>query len=166
MSADQEPGPTLGKVTLVIGSGSVKCAASLGIQRALLRAGIGLERVVGCSGGAIYAALMAAGHTPETSAQMTARMWTREITQGRNRRAMLQAFAPRWMRFKAERFGLRDDRLLLTRLKEAFGNARIEALQVLELDAVLDLDRVRQRAGAERNDADAGAQIGAWRRRG
>jgi NTE family protein len=119
-----------GKVALVIGSGSVKCAASIGIQKALARAGIGLDMVVGCSGGAIYAALMAAGHPPDVSAQMTQRMWTREITQGRNRRALLQALAPRWMRFKAEQFGLRDDRVLLARLKEAFGDSRIEQTRI------------------------------------
>jgi NTE family protein len=117
-------------VALVIGSGSVKCAAAIGIQKALARAGIGLDMVVGCSGGAIYAALMAAGHPPAVSAEMTQRMWTREISQARNRRALLQALAPRWMRFKAEQFGLRDDRLLMARLKEAYGDARIEDMQI------------------------------------
>ena len=40
-------------VTLVIGSGSVKCAAAIGVVKALSDAGIGIERVVGCSGGAL-----------------------------------------------------------------------------------------------------------------
>jgi NTE family protein len=121
---------SVGRVSLVIGSGSVKCAASLGIQKALLRAGIGVDMAVGCSGGAIYASLIAAGHPPEVSAEMTRRLWTREISQGRNRRALLQALAPRWMRFRAEQFGLRDDSLLLARLKEAFGTTRIEEMQI------------------------------------
>lgn len=118
------------KVALVIGSGSVKCAAAIGIQKALIRAGIGLDMVVGCSGGAIYAALMAAGHPPAVSAEMTQQMWTREISQGRNRWALLQALAPRWLRFKAEHFGLRDDRLLMTRLREAYGASRIEDMKI------------------------------------
>ena len=128
--ADAATSQPRGRVALVIGSGSVKCAAAIGIQKALAKAGIGLDRVVGCSGGAIYAALMAAGHAPAVSAEMTQRLWTREISQGRNRRAMLQALAPRWMRFKAEQFGLRDDRLLMSRLNEAFGAARIEDMQI------------------------------------
>ncbi|NLD55945.1 MAG: hypothetical protein GX652_14940 [Burkholderiaceae bacterium] len=118
------------RVALVIGSGSVKCAAAIGIQRALARAGIGLDMVVGCSGGAIYASLMAAGHPPEESAEITQRLWTREITQRRNRRALLQALAPRWMKFRVEQFGLRDDRILMTRLEEAFGAARIEDMAI------------------------------------
>lgn len=118
------------RVALVIGSGSVKCAAAIGIQKALARAGIGLDMVVGCSGGAIYAALMAAGHPPEVSAQMTQRMWTREVSQRRNRLAMLKAIAPRWLGFKAEHFGMRDDRLLLARLTEGFGAARIEDMSI------------------------------------
>ena len=118
------------RVALVIGSGSVKCAAAIGIQKALARAGIGLDMVVGCSGGAIYAALMAAGHPPEVSAEMTQRMWTRELSQRRNRLAMLRALAPRLLGFKAEHFGIRDDRLLLTRLKEGFGAAQIEDMAI------------------------------------
>jgi NTE family protein len=118
------------RVALVIGSGSVKCAAAIGIQKALIRAGIGLDMVVGCSGGAIYAALMAAGHPPAVSAEMTQQMWTREISQGRNRRALLQALAPRWLKFKAEHFGLRDDRLLMARLREAYGASQIEDMKI------------------------------------
>ena len=49
------------RVALVIGSGSVKCAAALGLMRVLEREGIGVDLVVGCSGGAIYAALIALG---------------------------------------------------------------------------------------------------------
>ena len=47
------------RVALVIGAGSVKCAAALGLWRALERHGIELDMVVGCSGGSLYAAVMA-----------------------------------------------------------------------------------------------------------
>jgi NTE family protein len=40
---------------LVIGSGSVKCAAALGLWKVLERNGIKLDMIVGCSGGSIYA---------------------------------------------------------------------------------------------------------------
>ena len=46
-------------VTLVIGSGSVKCAAAIGVVKVLAEAGIRIERVVGCSGGALFAASIA-----------------------------------------------------------------------------------------------------------
>ncbi len=42
------------RVALVIGSGSVKCAAALGLWRALKRDDIDIDLYVGCSGGSIY----------------------------------------------------------------------------------------------------------------
>jgi NTE family protein len=49
------------RIALVIGSGSVKCAAAIGLKRVLEREQIDLDLVVGCSGGAIYASLIALG---------------------------------------------------------------------------------------------------------
>lgn len=117
-------------VSLVIGSGSVKCAAAIGVASVLREAGIRIERVVGCSGGALFATLIAMGHDDATARDMTLRLWTQDITARRNNRALLSALAPKLMGFKASRFGLRDDRLINRRLQEAFGDARIEDLQV------------------------------------
>ena len=50
----------------MIGAGSVKCAAALGLQKALQREGVGLDMVVGCSGGSLYATLIALGYDAET----------------------------------------------------------------------------------------------------
>jgi NTE family protein len=108
------------RVAVVIGSGSVKCAAALGLMRVLQREGIGIDLVVGCSGGSLYAAVIALGFDAETSEEMTRRLWTREVTRKRNRRAVLSVLLPRLFRFD-ERFGLVDDRLILERLQTAFG---------------------------------------------
>ena len=54
----RERRPRLG---LVIGSGSVKCAAALGLWKALQRNQIPVDMVVGCSGGSIYATGIAFG---------------------------------------------------------------------------------------------------------
>ena len=43
------------KKVALIGAGSVKCAATLGVLRVLRQAGIEPDMVVGCSGGALYA---------------------------------------------------------------------------------------------------------------
>ena len=107
-------------VALVIGSGSVKCAAALGLQRALTRAGIEIDLVAGCSGGALYAAQIALGIDTATAIEMTRRMWTHEITAKTNRRSVLSMMLPRVFGFSPE-FGLRDDRLVMQRLNEAFG---------------------------------------------
>lgn len=118
------------RVALVIGSGSVKCAAAIGIQNVLTREGIGLDMVVGCSAGSIYAALMAVGHTGESAAKEVSRLWTREVTSQRNTMAMLRAMAPRLLGFRQDTFGLRDDRLIMERLRQSFGDARIEDLGI------------------------------------
>lgn len=107
-------------VTLVIGSGGVKCAAALGVMRVLERESVGVDMVVGCSGGSLYASAIALGWTAEQASDTTRRLWTRELTSRRNRQALLSILFPRWMKFSA-RFGLVDDRLILARLQEAFG---------------------------------------------
>lgn len=116
------------RIALVIGSGSVKCAAAIGIQSVLKREGFELDMVVGCSAGAIYAAVMAAGHDASVAAEMTKKLWTKEVANKRNTRALLQTVAPRWLRFDKSTFGLRDDRVILQRLGSAFGDIRIEDL--------------------------------------
>ena len=113
------------RIALVIGSGSVKCAAAIGIQTVLKREGFELDMVVGCSAGAMYAAVMAAGHDADVAADMTRRLWTKEVANRRNTRSLLQTVAPRWLRFDKATYGLRDDRMIMQRLQSAFGDTRI-----------------------------------------
>jgi NTE family protein len=107
-------------VALVIGSGGVKCAAALGLQQALRDAGVEIGMVVGCSGGSLYAAVAALGFTLEEATAATFKLWTREVTGQRNPRALLQLLFPRLFGF-GERWGFRQDRLILERLRAAFG---------------------------------------------
>jgi NTE family protein len=113
------------KVTLVIGSGGVRCASALGVVKALADAGIGIERVIGCGSGAIFAALIAFGHPADESAAITRRLWAREL--GVRRRGLLGAVGRRLFAPRAAAFGHRDDRQLPQRLADAFGSKRIEA---------------------------------------
>lgn len=108
------------RVALVIGSGSVKCAAAIGLLNVLQREGIGLDMVVGCSGGSLYAATIALGYDAQTIAEMTSRLWTREVSQRRSFRSVLQVVLPGLFGFN-EKFGLLDDRLVMARLQAAFG---------------------------------------------
>jgi len=52
------------RLSIVIGSGGVLCAASLGLSKALSREGLVPGMAVGCSGGSIYAAVIALGMDP------------------------------------------------------------------------------------------------------
>ncbi len=108
-------------LALVIGSGSVKCAAAIGLLNVLRREKIELGMVVGCSGGSMYAALIALGYDAQTIAEMTRNLWTREVTSKRNLRDLLSILLPGALGF-SEQFGLTEDHLVMKRLAAAFGN--------------------------------------------
>ena len=120
--------PARKRVALVIGAGSVKCAAALGLCKVLAREGIEIDLIVGCSAGAIYGAVIAAGHEPMAAA-IVKRLWTREISSPRDRRALLSVLMPKWFGFNAE-FGLRHDHLIMSRLREAFGDSTFGDLKI------------------------------------
>jgi NTE family protein len=113
--------PARKRVALVIGSGGVKCAAAVGLQEAFADAGIPIDLVVGCSAGSIFAAATALGWSPTRITEVVGRLWTSESAGHTRRFAFLQAAFPRLFGFGAE-FGFRDDRRLLARLRDAFGD--------------------------------------------
>jgi len=123
------PDQTRKRLALVIGAGGVKCAAALGLQQALQEEGIELNLVVGCSGGAIYAAAAALGWSIADTIEIALRLWTAETTSRPRRFALLQAAFPKLFGFSAE-FSFRDDRLLGERLKAAFGEQRFSDTQL------------------------------------
>jgi len=117
------------RIALVIGSGSVKCAAALGLMKVLAREHIDVDMVVGCSGGSIYASLIALGWSVERATEATLRMWTREVTAKRSRRAILQLVLPSIFKFD-ESFGLIDDSLINRRLADGFEDATFAQARV------------------------------------
>jgi NTE family protein len=126
------------RIALVIGSGSVKCAASLGLMKVLERENIAPDLIVGCSGGAIYAALIALGWTIEAATDATIKLWTRQLTEKRNFRALLQLMMPRLFKFD-ETFGLIDDRLLNRQLNEVYGTSTFADTRLPLFIAATDL---------------------------
>ena len=108
------------KVALVIGWGSVKCAAALGLMRVLRREGIEVDLLVGSGGGSIYAGMLALGYDTEEIIDINQRLWTHEVTSKPNRQAILQMLLPRRSKVR-EYFNLLDDSLVNERLHEAFG---------------------------------------------
>lgn len=113
--------------TLVLGSGGVKSIAGLGAMQVLQREGLAPTRVIGCSAGAIFGALLACGLSAEEAIDRATRLWSPEVTGRRRSRAWLQLLLPRLAGFDAH-FAMRDDRLINTRLREAFGSQQIENL--------------------------------------
>lgn len=110
------------RIALVIGSGSVKCAAALGLMKVLEREHIEVDMVVGCSGGAIYASLIALGWPVQRAIDTTLKMWTRDVTAKRNTRAILQLALPSIFKFD-ESFGLIDDHMINRRFQDGFEGA-------------------------------------------
>jgi len=104
----------------VIGWGSVKCAAALGLLRVLKREGIGIDMVIASGGGSIFGALFALGYDVEEIVSMNERLWTHEVTEKTNRLAILQLILPKIFKV-GEYFNLRDDQLMNERLFEALG---------------------------------------------
>ncbi len=111
------------RLSVVIGSGGVLCAASLGLSKALRREGITPAMAVGCSGGSIYAATLALGYDPEEAQRLTLSLFTGDVFEGyaSNLRSALAGDT----RFN-ETSSLIDDTVMLSRLQSAFGEQRFD----------------------------------------
>jgi len=142
------------RIALVIGSGSVKCAAALGLMKVLERENINVDMVVGCSGGSIYASLIALGWSIERATETTLRMWTRELTAKRNKRAFLQLAIP-WIFKFDETFSLIDDGLINRRLKEGFEGATFTQTRIPLYVVATDLYNGEQAVMSEGSIAEA-----------
>ena len=142
--------PPRHRFAIVLGSGGVRSIAALGMVEALAREGLHPDLVVGCSAGAMFGALIAAGHDAEEAVRIATTLWSADVTRKRRWRAIPQMLWPRLGRFDAD-FALRDDRLVMQRLEQAFGDVRIEglhlALRVTTTDAATG-ERVVLRSGS------------------
>lgn len=113
--------PRRKRVAIVIGAGSVQCAAALGMWKVLQRESIDVDLVVGCSGGSLYAAAMALGYDLDVATRLTSDLWTPSITRKRDFRSMLSAFLPKLFKFDGA-FGMVDDRPMMDALQQIFGD--------------------------------------------
>ena len=114
---------------VVLGSGGVRSIAALGMVEVLAREGLMPNLIVGCSAGALFGALIAAGHRAEEAVRIATNLWSADITRQRRWRALPQMLWPQLCRFTAD-FALRDDRRVMQRLEQAFGDLRLEDLRV------------------------------------
>jgi NTE family protein len=123
------PTSTRKRVALVIGAGSVKCAAALGLWKVLEREGIEIDMVVGCSGGSIYAGVMSLGYDVDECERLTRELWTPAVTRRRDNRSMLRAAFPRLFGFDGH-FGMIHGDPLLEALQRPFGGRTFEQATV------------------------------------
>ena len=126
-NAPAHPAPP--RFAIVLGSGGVRSVAALGMVDVLMREGLAPDLVVGCSAGAMFGALIAAGHNALEAVRIATTLWSAELTQKKRWCAIPQMLWPRLGKFTAD-FALRDDRLIMQRLDQAFGDLRIEDLRL------------------------------------
>lgn len=113
-------------ITLVIGSGAIKCSASIGLWQVLIEENIPIDMIVGCSGGSIYGAGIAMGMTLDEVKQASENTWTTELMQDYT--ANLKASKDGTLKFN-ERSGLVNDSVLNERLKNIFKDHTFDDLE-------------------------------------
>jgi NTE family protein len=117
------------RFAIVLGSGGVRSIAALGMVEVLQREGLCPDLIVGCSAGAMFGALIAAGHSADEAVRVATRLWSADVTRKRRWRAVPQMLWPQLTRFDAD-FALRDDSPVMQRLEQAFGDVQIEDLRI------------------------------------
>jgi NTE family protein len=107
-------------VAVVLGSGGIKAAASIGLWKVLERERIEVDMLVGCSGGALYATWFARGLPPEGAQELSTRLFNPRLIAQWDYRSLLRSMLPRLFRFD-ETVGLISDRRLMRSLRLIFG---------------------------------------------
>lgn len=115
------------RISLVIGSGGVKCAAAIGLWQVLQEADIQVDSVVGCSGGSMYGALIANDLSGEQMLEWSSLLWTKDVMQGYTE--SLKASKDGSLRF-TERSGLVDDSFLNNNLQKVYGEWNFSDLKL------------------------------------
>jgi NTE family protein len=113
------------KISMVIGSGGIKCAAAIGMWRMFQKEGLQVGSVIACSGGSLYGTLIANGVDVNYMQDQSTVLWTSDIMQGYT--ANLKASKDGTLRFN-ERSGLVDDAVLNRNLKEVYGELTFDEL--------------------------------------
>lgn len=115
------------RIALVIGSGGIKCAAAAGLWRVLQEEGIAVDSVVGCSGGSMYAALIANHVDVQIMEDWSKTLWTSDIMHGYTEN--LKASKDGSLRFN-ERSGLVDDSVMNKKLQDIYGDLDFSDLKM------------------------------------
>lgn len=131
------PVPRRPRVAVVVGSGGLKCAASIGAIEVLRREGVPIDVVVGCSGGAIFALWLANDARRDDAADVFARALG-GLFDAIDLRSVARALLPKVFGFDPDG-ALLDDRRLNAVIRAHVGDARLEdapvPLRIVATDA-------------------------------
>jgi NTE family protein len=112
-------------VTLVLGTGLIKCAASIGLMQVFEREQIPIREIIASSAGAIFGGAMGLGRPLDEVESFVAKITTfyqNVRLQGRSR---LKILMPRLFGFD-EKFGLADPSNFIGLFKEEFGESTFD----------------------------------------
>jgi NTE family protein len=99
------------RIALVLGSGGIRCIASIGLLKVLHREQIIPDVIVGSSGGSLFGAVFAIGEHPDEIERLVLKMWQKKEFRDIKYFDILKMFFPKLLRFN-ESFGLiRGDRI-------------------------------------------------------
>jgi NTE family protein len=112
-------------LALVFGASGVRSAAALGVAEVLAREGLRPDVIVGSGAGALFGATVAVGMPVEHALRTAAEVWSPTLRRHRHWHAWLQLLAPRLAGIGAN-VALRDTRAIEQRLRDAFGQRRLE----------------------------------------
>jgi NTE family protein len=115
------------RISLVIGSGGIKCAAAIGLWKVLQAEDIQIDSIVGCSGGSLYVTMIAMDQPIEVMQTLSETLWTSDIMQGYTE--SLKASKDGSLRF-TERSGLVDDSVMNAKLQDIYGGHNFESLNI------------------------------------
>lgn len=117
------------RIALVLGSGGIKCLASIGLLKVLHRERIIPDVIVGSSGGSLFGAVYAAGEHPDAIEQQVLKMWQKKEFRDIKYVDILKMFLPKVLRYD-EMFGLvRGDRIEKI-FRNYFGNITFETTKI------------------------------------
>lgn len=89
----------------MLGSGGIKCIASIGLLKVLHRRQLTPDVIVGCSGGSLFGAAYATGESPEQIEALVLKMWQKKEFRDFTYGTLLKMFVPKFFRIN-ESFGL------------------------------------------------------------
>lgn len=113
------------RIALILGSGGIKCIASIGLLKVLHREQIFPDLIVGSSGGSLFGAVFAVGEYPDKIEELVLKMWKQKEFRDFKYFDLLKMLFPRIFRFN-ECCGLIRGNRIERILEHYFQGARIE----------------------------------------
>lgn len=108
------------RLAMVIGSGGLKCAASIGVMQVLEQENIAVDLVVGCSGGTVFGVGIALGFSSEKMDEARKKGWTSDVTKKLDWRSLRKIVFPKLGGFD-DYIGVFDDSVMYNNLASIVG---------------------------------------------